>query len=393
MVYSFPHRIGAGRICEIAWQQVAGIAAGGAEVTVFPASVHRPLPEGVAVAPTLARGKYRIPYRAIGRMRAFQLHDRIVARRLGKLAGQVDIVHAWPVASLETLRTARRLGIPTVLERPNAHTRFAFEVVEKESARLGIELPPGHEHAFDQAVLDREELEYATADRLLCPSEFVVRTFLDEGFAPEKLVRHRYGYDANTFYPGPHAVDPQRGLTVLFAGLAAVRKGLHFALEAWLRSPASQNGRFLIAGEVLPAYGELLADALAHPSVEVLGQRSDVADLMRRSDVLVLPSIEEGFGLVCVEAMATGCVPLVSDACTDVCRHLENAMVHPVGSVADLEEHITTLHQDRQLLGRLREGCLRTAPEVTWSAAGRALLDAYESVLGEREPRPVPLAT
>ena len=51
---------------------------------------------------------------------------------------------------------------------------------------------------------------------------------------------------------------------------------------------------------------------LAHPSVKILGHRNDVPELVRQSDILVLPSIEEGFGLVCTEAMGSGCVPLVS---------------------------------------------------------------------------------
>jgi glycosyltransferase involved in cell wall biosynthesis len=115
--------------------------------------------------------------------------------------------------------------------------------------------------------------------------------------------------------------------------------------------------------------------------VHVLGHREDIPELMRRSDVLVLPSIEEGFGLVCTEAIGSGCVPLVSDACTDVCRHGENALVHAVGDVDALEEHISVLHRDRELLARLRAGCLETAPSVTWKAAGVVLRDAYREVL------------
>ena len=85
---------------------------------------------------------------------------------------------------------------------------------------------------------------------------------------------------------------------------------------------------------------------LAHPSVEVLGHRDDVPELMRQSDVFVLPSIEEGFGLVCTEAMASGCVPLVSDACTEVCGTSENALVHHVGDVEALDGAFTALHED-----------------------------------------------
>ena len=65
----------------------------------------------------------------------------------------------------------------------------------EESARLGVVLPRGSEHAFDEKVLSIEEEEYALADRLLCPSEFVVRTFRDRGYTAEKLVRHVYGFD------------------------------------------------------------------------------------------------------------------------------------------------------------------------------------------------------
>jgi glycosyltransferase involved in cell wall biosynthesis len=381
VLYSFPHRIGTGRICYTAWEQVRGLDAAGASIHVMPASVARELPSAVEVSPTLARGGLRIPYRLLGQLRALVLHDRLVARRLPKLAGEIDIVHTWPLGALETLNVARRLGIPTVLERPNAHTRFAYEVVAEECARLGVELPPDHEHAFNEVILAREEAEYELADGLLCPSEFVVQTFLDQGVGRERLVRHIYGYDETTFRPPASRSEDGGGLTMLYVGVAAVRKGLHYALDAWLRSPASERGSFLVAGDVLPAYGERLREQLAHSSVQVLGHRDDVAGLMRRSDVLILPSIEEGFGLVCTEALGAGCVPLVSDACTDECRHLENALVHEVGDVAAIERHITTLDQDRALLAALREGCRRSAPTVTWTAAGVRLLDAYRGVL------------
>ena len=115
-------------------------------------------------------------------MRAVALHDQIVARRIEKLVGQIDIIHTWPLGALETLKTAARLGIPTVLERCNAHTGFAMEVVQKECDRLGVTLPPDHEHAYNAEKLRKEEEEYRLATRLLCPSDFVVKTFLDKGY-------------------------------------------------------------------------------------------------------------------------------------------------------------------------------------------------------------------
>jgi glycosyltransferase involved in cell wall biosynthesis len=106
-----------------------------------------------------------------------------------------------------------------------------------------------------------------------------------------------------------------------------------------------------------------------------------VPELMRRSDVLVLPSIEEGFGLVCTEAMGSGCVPLVSDACTELCRHMHNALVHRVGDVDTLAQQITALHEDRTLLKSLQEAGLKGAHEITWTAAGTRLLQVYRDVI------------
>jgi len=381
VLYSFPHKIGADRICYTAWQQVNGLAAAGADVLVFSGAVHKALLPAVRVRTTLARGKVRIPYKVVGTMRACALHDWIVSRRIEKMAGQIDIIHTWPIGAIRTLETAARLGIPTVLERPNAHTRFAYEVVQRECERLGVDLPPNHEHAYKAAPLRKEEKEYRLADRLLCPSDFVARTFVEEGFPEEKLARHQYGFDEKVFYPDESRGEPGEGLTVLFVGGCAPRKGLHYALQAWLQSPAHRHGTFLIAGGFVPGYAEKLSPMLSDPSVQVLGHRNDVPRLMRNSDILVLPSIEEGSALATSEARGSGCVLLVSEASGAICKHGENALVHQAGDVDALTQHITMLHEDRRLLARLRSASLQTVHEITWTAAGRKLLDVYKETI------------
>jgi glycosyltransferase involved in cell wall biosynthesis len=388
VLYSFPNKLGGPRICYTAWQQVNGLAAAGADVTVFTGGLLRPVPSGVKVHTTLARGKLRIPYKLIGNARALALHDYLVSRQLERMVGEIDIIHTWPMGALRTLKVAASLGIPTVLERCNAHTRFAGEIVKKECERLGITMPPGHEHAENPEKVRIEEEEYRLADRLLCPSDFVVRTFLQEKFPREKLARHQYGFDDTAYFPSPEPRDPSRGLTMLFVGGCAPRKGLHYALQAWLQSGAHRHGKLLIAGEFIPGYGEKLSSMLSHPSVKALGQRSDVPQLMRAADILILPTIEEGSALVTYEARGSGCVLLVSDAAGAICRHMENALVHRVGDVEALTKHIAMLDQDRELLSKLRTASLSTIGELTWTAAGVKLLDAYRETLAAYHASP-----
>jgi glycosyltransferase involved in cell wall biosynthesis len=377
VLYSFPHKLGADRICYTAWQQVRGLASAGADVLLFPGVLVRPVPDSVEVRPTLARGKLRLPYKLVGKLRALAMHDKIVSRRLEELAGQVDVVHVWPCAALETIKTARRLGIPTVLERPNAHTRFCYEVVAAECRRVGIETPHG-DYRASEAVLAREEAEFEATDFLLCASEFAARSFRDRGFPAAKILRHQYGFDDSEYFPEAALREPGKKFNALFVGVDAVRKGLHLATEAWLGSPAAKDGTFFIAGELTQEYKQRFATELSHPSIVQLGHRRDVPRLMQGADILLMPSIEEGFALVCAEAIGAGCVPLASNACTEMCRHMENSLVHDVGDVATLRQHITDLHDSPELLARLRAGALQSRAECTWTKAGRVLVAAYE---------------
>ena len=168
---------------------------------------------------------------------------------------------------------------------------------------------------------------------------------------------------------------------MLFAGGCAPRKGLHYALEAWLKSTAHLKGRFRVVGAFIPEYAERLSSMLAHPSIEVLGHRTDLPQLMRESDVLVLPSIEEGSALVTSEARGSGCVLLVSEASGAVCTHMKDALVHSVGDVEMIAKHLNMLHEDRTLFEKLRRESLESVHEITWKAAGAKLLRVYEEVI------------
>ena len=392
VLYSFPHKIGATGVCYAAWQHVKGLRDAGAEVTVFPGVLHKPFPDGIRVATTLSLGKLRISYKLFGRTGSCWLHDRIVAARLRKMAGDFDIVHCFALGSLETMKVARELGIPTVLERCNAHTAYAYEVVDKECEKLGVRMPAGHPHAFNASYLRHEELEYAAADYIFCPSDFVARTFEERGFPSSKLERFRYGYDTTAcFPPSGKTRDDEAGLTVLFAAQCAPRKGLHYALEAWAKSSASRNGKFLIVGDFIPGYAEKLSSYLSHPGVHHLGYRSDLPEIMRSCDVMVLPSIEEGSALVTYDARGSGCVLLVSDSSGAVCRQGENALVHGTGDVDALTAHFNQVHENRALLVRLRETSLATVGELTWDAAGRDMLEAYRRMIGPARLKAAPV--
>ena len=380
VLYSFPFRIGTGGICSTAWYQVDGAARAGAQMTVLCGSVGRSFSPAVRTRPTLSRGRLRLPLRYLGRMGNCRLHDWITAHWLEKHSSEVDLIHGWPLASLRTIRMAKRLGIPFLLERPNAHTRYAYEATAAECKFVEAELPQGHDHDFNQDALDRELCEYDETDYLLCPSDFVAKTFRDRGFRDERLLRHQYGFDSNLFEPGNQDATQDRGLVMIYVGSCEPRKGLHYALRAWLDSGAHHRGKFLVCGTFIPGYAEKLQTMLAHPSVEVLGHQKEIPELMRKGDLFVLPSVEEGSALVTYEAKGAGCVLVVSEGAGAVCQHLADSMVHQIRDVGTLAVHIRTLDRDRYLLQKLRSRSLESRENLSWKVAGTRLAHIYSSV-------------
>lgn len=381
-LYSFPVRIGIVGTGMTAWHQVHGLLRHGIQVSLFCGSCEKPL-EGVnSLRETLKPLGLKVPIRFLGPDRATGLHDRIVARALKKLDKKIDIVHCWPSGSLETLKTARKLGIKTFLERPNAHTRFVYEVTARECDKLGVKLPKSHYTAFNERKLARQETEFALADKLLCPSEWVAKTFLGQGTNRNKIARHQYGFDGDKFHsPSTDNRHNDKTFRMIFVGSGEPRKGLHYALDAWLASEASKEGIFYICGNWIPAYRKVLANKLNHPSIKELGFQNDVNSLLQKCHVLILPSISEGCGIVTYEARACGCALLVSEGACSGCEHMKNGLIHKPGDVDTLRNHIDLLTSDRKMLSHLRDNSFAGIYEVSWEKAAETLVDIYRQTL------------
>ncbi|MFD1715630.1 glycosyltransferase family 4 protein [Amnibacterium flavum] len=387
VLYSFPHALGSSGIGFTAWNQVKGLADLGHEVTVVAASIAKPLPPQVEVITTLSVAGRRVPHRLFGhRDRALAWHDSRAARVLRARHDDFDVVHGWPLGSLKTLEAAAALGIAGVREAPNTHTENAYEVVARENERLGISLHDENPHHFNAERLETERREWGAATAVLVPSEAVAETFLARGFTPDRLIRHQYGALLGPAPTGPR--DPDRPFTAAFVGRCEPRKGLHFALRAWLDSAASQTGRLIICGDFAPGYQELLANDLRHPSIEIRGFVKDTAVVYREADILLAPSIEEGSALVSYEAQANGCVPLVSHETGALLTDGVQGFVHSAGDISTLRRQIDMLAGDRRLLSSMRDADIAHRPALSWSAAAEVLATSYRTAMARHTSSP-----
>ncbi len=377
VLYSFPLRIGTSGTGMTAWYQVTGLINKNINVLLFAGSCEKKIDGLDYLKETLKPFKIKFPIRLIGVKRAAILHDIYTSKVLKRIKNKVNIVHCWPLGSKNTLKMARILGIKTFLERPNTHTQYAYEVVKNEYLKLGLKQHKSHSHTYNASRVQLEKREYELADKILCPSSFVAHTFIQQSIPENKLAFHHYGFDSMKFKISTKKNDKKFNL--VFIGLCEPRKGLHYALTAWLNSEACKNGKFYICGRFDKDYKKLLNNMLLHKSIEETGFIDNVPQLLQKCHALILPSIEEGSALVTYEAKACGDVLLVSEATGAHCKHMYDSLIHKVGDVDTIKKHINMLYLNNDLYQRLQRNSILSSIDFTWEKAADILIRIYNN--------------
>jgi alpha-maltose-1-phosphate synthase len=216
-------------------------------------------------------------------------------------------------AGLTTGPLVQSRGGKFICDRGSTHQRFQENIMAEEYARwkLPPALPMPH-------IAQREEQIYDLADAITVASNAARRSFIEMGVPAHKVHVIPYGVRLDRFAPAkspPKQSQPSQTFEVLFAGQISLRKGIPYLLQAFarLRHP---HKRLTLVGSMQHDMRGLMA-TLPTENVVLTGSisQASVAERMRLSHVLVLPSVEEGLGLVQSQAMATGC-PVIASAAT-----------------------------------------------------------------------------
>jgi glycosyltransferase involved in cell wall biosynthesis len=225
-----------------------------------------------------------------------------------RLIEPCDAFVAISGAGLLTGKKLQAAGGRFICDRGSTHHRFQQQVVAEEHRRWKIAQP-----ASTHRVTLREEAIYEVADAITVPSNVSRRSFLEMGVAAEKVHVIPYGVRLDRFAPA--GAPPGDSFEVLFAGQVSLRKGVPYLLEAFARLRHPRK-RLTVVGSVQNEIRELLR-RLPVEGVVFTGSvaQAELARMMSRSHVLVLPSVEEGLALVQGQAMACGC-PVIATTAT-----------------------------------------------------------------------------
>jgi len=288
-----------------------------------------------------------------------------------RLAGPVDVVHAAHPLLIPAKRAAQIVTIHDLffLDHP--------ERVRDEIRRDYPQLAPAHARRADAVITSSRRTERLIVERLGVPPD---RVYCCPPGAPTWT----------TLGGGPNV--PRAGYALLLGTLEA-RKNIGLVLDAFARlAHAGRTPKLVLAGSATPDSAEWLSRISRPPLNDVVEYVGYVEDERREAlfagaRMLLLPSLDEGFGLTALEAMSAG-VPLVAANRGSLPEVVERGglLLEP-DDVEGWASAIDRLAANETMARDLACAGLERAHAFTWEGTAARLGDAYRDAVARRGAR------
>ena len=289
--------------------------------------------------------------------------DRWVASRF---AFESDIFWGFQGSCLESLKAARSAGKMAVCEFATAHVTAAIRILSEEAKKHPEWAGTISNLNFPNWYRERLEQEPHQADVCIAASGFTQRSLEEVGIPPERIQLLPLAADVDQFQFAERRTDG--ALKVLFVGGIGQRKGIKYLLEAVQQLNSAQIELQLLG----PAPADERPLKAFSKWYTYLGRtdQAGVVRQMQQADVLVLPSVFEGFGLVIVEAMATG-LPVITSTHScgpEVIREAVDGFVLRPDDVDGLAQKIAWCAEHRTQLTEMGRSAHEQAKRFSWDA-------------------------
>lgn len=301
-----------------------------------------------------------------------ELDEALAARINRNLYKGVNGVYAYEDGAMEAFKAAKQQHMKCLYDLPIGYWRAARDLMKIEMEKRPEWAATITGFNDSQKKLDRKDSELALADEIYVASSFTAKTLQ---YYPGQLADIHvipYGFP-QTGKPKNYDYSSKRKLKVLFVGGLSQRKGIAYLFEAAKHLHIAIE--LTVVGNKTGVECTALDNALSQcrwiPSLP----HPQILEQMRQADVLIFPSLFEGFGLVITEAMSQGTPVITTDrtAGPDIITHNENGWIVEAGSSEAIINCLDQIVSQPDCLNAVGEKAFQTAVKRPWLAYSNEL--------------------
>jgi glycosyltransferase involved in cell wall biosynthesis len=301
-------------------------------------------------------------------------------RRVSKLALQhADAIYGYEYCALSSFREAQRRGIARIYEVPAPEHDFVEKLIQHEIDKFPELDVDGRRSYFverQEERTKRRRQEWNLADVIIANSSFTKQSYASAGLDVSKVRVIPLGAPAVNECGLAGGSDDNKPLKVLWAGTFSIRKGAHYLMRAWRSlAPNEKDAGLQIVGSVAVPQ-RLLKNLPSSVVVSPPMGRVPLFELYRAADVLVFPTLCDGFGMVVTEAFSQG-LPVITTSragAADLVRSGENGIVIPAADADAIAGALDWCIRHRAELRAMRHRAIEAAARWQWHDFRRELV-------------------
>ena len=236
------------------------------------------------------------------------------------------------------------------------------------------------EFRYSKKQLDNSVIEVKLSDFAVGASTFTLKTLIKQGMAENCVHMAPYGVNIKDFKPRRdfRKIDKMR---FLFVGSFSQRKGISYLLQAFKElENEGENISLTMAGRGIMDYELVKSYELKCLETHVNLPLEKLVELMQESDVFVFPSICEGFGLVLIQAMATG-MPLITTYNTsgpDFIEEGKDGFLIEAQDVEAIKNKVRYFLQNPDEVKRMGQNAILKSKDFTWERFSAEIIKSVD---------------
>ena len=297
----------------------------------------------------------------------------------------LDILIGWSSFSLASFIKAQKYRCIKILERGSTHIEFQNKILKEEYEinNLKPNLP-------SRFMIEKEKKEYEIADYISVPTEFVKKTFIEQGINENKIIKIPYGVDLNEFkkLSNLNLNNNNNIFRIIYTGSICIRKGLIYLLKAFTELNL-KNTELLLIGEIENKFLKILNKFKNNDSIKILKSmnQSELYKYYNSSKIFVTCSIEDGLSMVQLQAMSCG-LPII---CTknsggeEIVTDGHDGFIIPIRNIEILKEKIKFFYENISKCNQMGENAKKKVDKYySWESYGKNAIQTYQSLLQKK---------
>ena len=326
--------------------------------------------------------KYKLPYDKIHSTGIYQ----VITQTLGRYqssnkkildyfnllnAKQIDRISSSYIKTSDIFLSLSGTGLNTgkkfieskkmyICERASAHVEFCNDIYKEEYDKFN------YSYYSSSEFIERELEEYEQSSFILLPSRFSQQTFTDKGIFKTKVID--YPASDEYFYPIPKLQNSLDQFNVLYVGGLTIRKGLEYLIDAFNKIKFKNKRLHLVGTKTFDF--KFIENKIDHQHTKIYGHldQSKINILMNKSQLFVLPSLQDGCSIAVSQALKTGLPVIVSENTGNesIIKKNNCGYVVPIRDSNILHDRIDYLIENQHQLKLFSDNAKKFAQNHTW---------------------------